>query len=95
MPCGRAFAGQPIERDDADQLIAVDHLAALVDGDASIGVAIEGKAQVRLRVADDPRERLRSGGAAVEIDVDAVRLAEAHVHARAGAFENRARDAAR
>ena len=46
MPSRQRAARQPIEGDDADQLIAVDHLAVLVDGHATVGVAVEREADV-------------------------------------------------
>ena len=42
-----AAAGQPVERDDAQQLVAIHDLAPLVDRHAAVGVAIEGEAHVR------------------------------------------------
>ena len=45
-PAAGRSATEPIEGDDADQLIAIDHLALLVDGHAAIGVAVERETQI-------------------------------------------------
>ncbi len=44
---GKRAAVEPIEGDDAQQLVAIDDRAALIDGDAAVGVAIEAEADVR------------------------------------------------
>ena len=35
-----------VEREDRDDLVAVDRLAALVDGEHAVAVAVEGDAEV-------------------------------------------------
>ncbi len=59
---------------DIHDLIAVDHLATLVHGQAAVGVAIEGEAHVHVVLPDVLLEALDVGGAAAGIDVDAVGL---------------------
>ena len=44
-----------VEREHGDDLVAVDRLAALVDGEHAVAVAVEGDAEVVGAVADDLR----------------------------------------
>src|SRR3954468_19581242 len=64
----------PALRDHREQLIAVDHVAALVDQDDAVGVAIERDADVGTHFAHLAAQRLRRGGAAILVDVESVRL---------------------
>ena len=64
----------PALRDHREQLVAVDHMAALVDQDDPVGVAVERDADVGAHLAHLAAQRLRRGGAAFLVDVEAVRL---------------------
>ena len=51
---------QPIEGDDAEQLVAVDDLAPLVDRHAAVRVAVEREADVRAVARHDARRAPRA-----------------------------------
>ena len=57
MSSARACAPQAVEGDDAQQLVAVDDLAPLVDGHAAVGVAVEAEAHVAATLGDDGGQR--------------------------------------
>ena len=54
------------------QLVAVDHVALVVDREAPVGVAVEGEADVRTVLEDGTLERAEVGRAAAVVDVQAV-----------------------
>ncbi len=75
MPgCVRAAGFFPIRGDHRHHLIAVDDLAALVDDEHAIGVAVERDADVGAHFAHFVHERRRRRRAHVAVDVEAVRL---------------------
>ena len=57
VPPRQGAARQPVEGDDADQPVTVDDLAALVDGHAPVGVAVERDARGRRRSRDRVGQR--------------------------------------
>ena len=59
---------------DIHDLIAVQHLAPLVYGKAAVRVAVKGEAHVQMMLPDVELQALNVGGAAVRVDVHAVRL---------------------
>ena len=81
-PFFRAPAADPVERDQADQLVAVDDPAVAIDHDQPVGVAVEGEAQVGAAAGDRPGEGGRRRRPALDVDVDAVGLVVDHLDAR-------------
>ena len=61
-----------VDATHVENQIAVDHVAALVHGNAAVGVSIKGKAQVQALLHDMALEALDVGGATVDVDVEAV-----------------------
>ena len=64
----------PAFGDHGEQLVAVDQMAALVDDDDAVGIAIERDADVGAHFAHLAAQRFRRGRAAFLVDVEAVRL---------------------
>ena len=64
----------PALRDHREQLIAVDHVAALVDDDDAVGVAVQRNADVGAHFAHLAAQRFRRRGAAILVDVESIRL---------------------
>ena len=62
-----------IPREDVQQLIAVDQVAALVDHHDAVAVAIERHAYVRSHARDRELQQIRPSGAAAVVDVATVR----------------------
>ena len=60
------------ERDQRHQLVAVDHLALLIDDDQAVGVAVEREADVCAARDHGLLEKLRVGRTAIVVDVEAV-----------------------
>lgn len=60
------------DRQDREDLVAVDEVALVVDDEAAIGVACERDAQVRALLDDADLEVAHVGRAAAVVDVDAV-----------------------
>ena len=56
---GERAAAEAVEGEDAEDLVAVDHPAGRVDRDESVGVAVEGEADVGARAATTSGERRR------------------------------------
>ena len=54
-------------------LIAVDHVAILIHGQATVGIAIEGYTHGRIGSLDHGLQLLRMGGTGVLVDVIAIR----------------------
>ena len=50
---GEGPAREPVEGDDAQELVAVDDVAALVDGHAAVGIAVEAEAHVPALLGED------------------------------------------
>ena len=65
---------------DAHDLVAVDHVAVLVHGQAAVGVAIEGHAHHGVGGLDHGLQLLGVGGAGVLVDVVAIRRGVDHHH---------------
>ena len=71
---GEAAVFLPALGDHRDQLVAVDHMAALVDDHDAVGVAVERDADVGAHLAHLAAAALRRGRAAILVDVEAVGL---------------------
>ena len=73
-PTRQRPATQPIEREDAEDLVSVDDLAGRIHRDQSVGIAVEREADPG--ASDDHCLGQRGGvhGTRSDIDVDAVRL---------------------
>ena len=54
------------------ELVAVDHVALLVDDEDAVGVAVERDADVGAQLPHLADQRLRSGRADLAVDVEAV-----------------------
>ena len=61
-----------VEREDGEDLVAVDRLALGVDRQHPVAVAVEGDAEVVAAVLHDALEEREIGGAAADVDVLAV-----------------------
>ncbi len=72
------------EREDRHDLVAVDDAAEVVDGEAAVGVAVVGDAEVGAVVHDRGREGLEVGRADAVVDVEAVGVGADHGDAGAG-----------
>ena len=72
---------------NAHDLIAVDHVAILIHGKATVGIAIEGNAHDGAGGLDHGLQLLRMGGAGVLVDVVAVRRRVDDGHVGAGAAQ--------
>src|ERR1019366_6784042 len=68
-PVAQRGPPQPIEGDQADQLVAIDDQAVAVHDDEPVGVAVEGEAQVGTPGNDLPGQRCRGRRSAVHVDV--------------------------
>ena len=62
----------PAFRDHRHQLVAIDDAPALVHDDHAVGVAIERDADIGAHLHHLAAQRLRRGGAAILVDVEAV-----------------------
>src|SRR3569832_630970 len=62
----------PALRDHGEELIAVDQMAALIDQDHTIGIAVERNADIDAQFAHLAAQRFRRRGAAFLVDVEAV-----------------------
>ena len=76
-----------VEREDRDDLIAVDGLAVLVDREHAVAVAVEGDAEVEAAVAHGLLQQREVGRAAADVDVVAVGRIADRVHLRAALLE--------
>jgi hypothetical protein len=63
-----------VEREDGEDLVAVDRLAPLVDRQHPVSVPVEGDPEVEAASADDVRQRTEVGGPATDVDVRPVGL---------------------
>ena len=70
-------------------LVAVDHTAALVHGQAAIGIAVVGKAHVQALLHHVALQALHMRGAAVHVDVKSVGRGVDHAHIGAQRVEHR------
>ena len=84
--------GEPVEGEQADELVPVDDPAAGVDGDTAIRIAVEGEADVRTSRGDGGRQRRRRRRPAAEVDVHAVRVVVDDLHGRARRGQDLRRD---
>ena len=82
-----------VEREDRDDPVAVDELAALVDREHAVAVAVERDPEVEAARRDEPLERGGVGRAAADVDVRAVGLVADRVHRRAEPLERARREA--
>ena len=64
----------PAFGDDREQLVAVDHAAALVDDDDAVGVAVKRNADIGAHFAHLVRDRREVGRAAFLVDVEPIRI---------------------
>ena len=71
---GKPAVFLPALRDHREQLVAVDQMAALVDQDDAVGVAVERDADVGAHFAHLAAQRFRRGRAAFLVDVESVGL---------------------
>ncbi len=78
--------------DDRHDLVAVDDLAGGVHGEAAVGVAVVGDADVGPDAHDMLGERVEVGRADAVVDVHAVRVGADHGDAGAGIAEGLGRD---
>ena len=62
----------PALGDDGEQLVAVDEVAVLVGDHHAVGIAVERDPDVGAHLAHLAAERLRLGGAAILVDVEAI-----------------------
>ena len=72
------------EGEDREDLVAVDVLALVVDGQAAVGVAVEGEADVGAVLDHGRLERREVGRAAAVVDVEPVGLGADHDDLGAG-----------
>ena len=70
---GQGVALEAVQGQDPEHLIAVDDVAARVDRDEAVGIAVEREADVGAALDHGPGERGRIGRPALDVDVDAVR----------------------
>ena len=73
-PPGSDAAREPVEGEDAEDLVAIDDATRRVDGDEPVGVAVEGEPDVGAARHDRLGQRGRVRGPAADVDVDAIRL---------------------
>jgi hypothetical protein len=64
----------PALRNHREQLVAIDHMSALIDQDDAVGIAVERDTDVGAHFAHLAAERFRRGGSAFLVDVEAVRI---------------------
>ena len=81
-----------VEGEHGDDLIAVDRLASLVDGEHAVAVAVEGDPEVESLRGDEPLQGSKVGRAATDVDVRAIGLRSDRVHLRAEVREGVRRD---
>ena len=70
-------------------LVAIDHAAALVHGQAAVGIAVVGKAHVQALLHHVALQTLHMRGAAVDVDVKTIRRGIDHAHVGAQRVEHR------
>src|ERR1700722_2340720 len=70
------------------EVITVTNRSARVNGDESIGVAVEGETEVGVELHHLGDERVDMGRAAVDVDVATVRIVVDRGDARAGRLED-------
>ena len=58
-----------VEREDGEDLVAVDDVAFAVDGEHAVAVAVEGDAEVEAAVGHDALQEREVGRAAADVDV--------------------------
>ena len=81
-----------VQREDREDLVAVDRLAGAVDGEHPVAVAVERDAEVVAALADGLLEQREVGGAATLVDVLAVRFVADRGHLGAELLERLRRD---
>ncbi len=81
------------EREDRDDLVAVDRRARLVDREHPVAVPVERDAEVEAAVADGLAERAKVGRAAADVDVRPVGRVADRRHLRAELLERLRREA--
>ena len=81
-----------MQHQDREDLVAVDDLAARVDREHPVAVAIERHAEVGAGASDSLLQSREVGGAAADVDVHAVGLAADRRHLGAEALEGGRRD---
>gem|GEM_PF-6570958 len=70
-------------------LVAIDHAAALVHGQAAVGIAVIGKAHVQALLHHVALQALHMRGAAVDVNVKAIGRGIDHAHVGAQRVEHR------
>ena len=76
-----------MQREDRDDLVAVDLVPLVVDGEHPVTVAVERDPEIEAAVDDGPLQRAQVGRAAADVDVEAVRLVADCRHLRAELLE--------
>ena len=71
---GEAAVFLPALRDHREQLVAVDHVSALIDQDDPVGIAIERDADVGAHFAHLAAQRFRRGRSAFLVDIESIGL---------------------
>ena len=89
---GQGAALLHVDREDAHDLVAVDLVALGVDGEAAVGVAVVGDADVGALADDGVLEVLEVGRAVAVVDVEAVGLGADLDDVGAGEAEHLGRD---
>ena len=80
---------------DVEQLVAIQHVAALIHHHEAVAITVEGNADVRSILADLLHEQLRVRGAAPIVDVHAAGLSAHDDRIRAKLFKNARSDVIR
>src|SRR5712691_9606980 len=81
-----------VERENREDLVAVERVAVSVDGEHPVAVPVEGDTEVELLLAHELLQRAKVGGAAADVDVRAVRVDSDRSHLRAEVLEGPWRD---
>src|SRR5688572_15905596 len=90
---GGAVSRQAIERQDAEDPVAVDHVTRAVHRNEPVRVAVEREAEVRAHLRDLRREAGGIGGSAMEVDVQPVGMVVDDLDPRSRGAEDARRDA--
>ena len=71
---GQAMVLLQSQGEDGDDVVAVDDVAIVVDGQAAVGIAVEGQAHIGPDLDNLGLQLLRVSGTAALVDIEAVRL---------------------
>ena len=81
-----------VQREDRDDLVAVDDRAVLVDGEHAVAVTVERDTEIEAAASRRALQRSEVGRAAADVDVRAVRLVADRLDLRAELGERARRD---